>query len=475
MVDVSELTIPQYMGVYIEWMKEKGFKNGRDIIKYAEDEGIKSLNMFGPEQNGVVDAVFGRPYIICSPNTNYDYFAMHYFNTQHDYNVIFKNKEYIGSQVLNPSISAEVWRTLGMLPNAIFMDLNSQIRNYRVSNNTRYNIDLLKNPITIDDALNAGILNASMYHTEIPYGGNYSLPNYSIGHIHPFALQTVCWGNVRHDGIYYLDELIGATHQEIRLINWMDMHPLDKHISQYKNYLKEEKKRLATLKRKEKLDSELTSYTDYVIRKEIKFNNKNIQLLKGNCPDGIYFDLVKIRYILNKYRTNSEDIFGNAKHGSFNIQLYAVIQQLNNLTDPTNRITQTNGWWPQFHRFMIDLCGEEYNLRSSHEGWNRGISNWTTWGVRDVASVWFLELMNSGLDLSYYIVDKVDETYYGKNIKIAEDTFIFDFNKKGGPLSKSKYYEYIRKGAEGSGSSGGHHLLPKWMFIEYKDGEGYRL
>jgi hypothetical protein len=129
---------------------------------------------------------------------------------------------------------------------------------------------------------------------------------------------------------------------------------------------------------------------------------------------------------------------------------------------------------------MKDLFGSNYNmkLKMEEEGASVGdineIYNWTTWGV-NVGEFWYKEIIDSGIDLSYYLTDSNNPAwinYYGK-VEMAEDTLIFDFDKANGPLDKSKYYAEIRNEIQRYKERNGRVLviMPKCFFIKYEGGE----
>ena len=60
--------------------------------------------------------------------------------------------------------------------------------------------------------------------------------------------------------------------------------------------VRQEKKRIADLKRRNKVENELITHMDYDYKKMIRFHNQLKGVITGKCADGLYFNTSKINY-----------------------------------------------------------------------------------------------------------------------------------------------------------------------------------
>ena len=328
--------------------------------------------------------------------------------------------------------------------------------------------------------------------------GNQSVTHYQL------TGGSVCWGDQKQEHYaYYIDELMGfEVLGKIPYLNWME-NPIAKETKSYLIQVEEERQRLKELERFNRISAELQEHTKENVRAEIRLHNQLMNQRKGKVTDGIYFDSNKIKYLLTKYRLGDKDIYPEALRNWVNNNqrfhnLYSTIQQIPSyLSNHNNPISIHK----TIDKFMITLFGKDYNLipynnQSDYNNYinsrgNRSLKiHWCDppTPVERLATNedWFDVLMNSGLNLSEYIVD--DLTYQRKKVEIKNDTLAFNFMKPKGKIMKSKLYKDIKLGLErmkdGQRFSGvfyqegdsldidmGLFIFPKWMFIKYVGGK----
>lgn len=288
----------------------------------------------------------------------------------------------------------------------------------------------------------------------------------------------VCWGGEGKQVAYYLDEVMDLVMSKMSnvYLNWLG-NPMRKNIQIYHEMVRQEKKRIADLKRRNKVENELITHMDYDYKKMIRFHNQLKGVITGKCADGLYFDTSKINYLLHKFR--SGDLSKSMTRNN-NISLGQIMQHMGQFSSISNRGNHNS--WPRLHIFMKDLFGKNYNLKISNDGENPGnfdeIYNWTTWPMtRSMNMRWFQQIMISGMDLSYYLIGMESESYkslYG-TMELAEDSLVLKFNKEGGPLDKSKYYSNIKRDIYENLKSQSVNdvicVVPKWMLIKYEGGQ----
>tara|TARA_B100000683_G_scaffold277164_1_gene334157 strand:- start:4231 stop:5919 length:1689 start_codon:yes stop_codon:yes gene_type:complete len=316
---------------------------------------------------------------------------------------------------------------------------------------------------------------------------------------------SVCWGDQQQEHYaYYIDELVDFdVFGKILYLNWLE-NPLAKETKSYLIQVEEERKRLIELERFNRISVELEEYTKENVRAEIRLHNQLMNQRKGKVTDGVYFDNNKIKYLMAKFTYQDDDIYPKSMQNNINSAtnrlpyIYSTIQQIPGyITNNSNQFTVH----PKLDKFMITLFGKDYcsipyETQADYQNYintrdNRALKiHWSDSpsGVErlSMSDVWFEVLMNSGLNLSEYIVE--DLTYYGGKVEIKEDTLAFNFMKPKGRIMKSKLYKDIKLGLERLKAANRFNgiyyddmnspernmslfFLPKWMFIKYVGGK----
>tara|TARA_Y100000356_G_C11186148_1_gene249546 strand:- start:38 stop:856 length:819 start_codon:yes stop_codon:yes gene_type:complete len=268
--------------------------------------------------------------------------------------------------------------------------------------------------------------------------------------------------------------------------------------------MEEERKRLIELERFNRISAELEGYTKENIRSEIRLHNQLMNQRKGKVTDGVYFNSNKIKYLMAKFTYQDDDIYPKSMQNNNNSaahrfpNIYSTLQQIPAyVTNNSNQVSVH----AKLDRFMITLFGKDYcsipyETLADYQNYINRRGNRTQkihWGDSpsgverlSMSEAWFEVLMNSGLNLSEYIVE--DLTIFGGKVEIKEDTLAFNFMKPKGKIMKSKLYKDIKLGLERLRTSnrfGGNYygnmenpennmalfFLPKWMFIKYVGGK----
>ena len=286
-------------------------------------------------------------------------------------------------------------------------------------------------------------------------------------------------------------------------LNWLE-NPLAKEISSYLIQVEEERKRLIELERFNRISAELEGHTKENIRSEIRLHNQLMNQRKGKVTDGVYFNSNKIKYLRSKFIYQDDDIYPKSMQNTVNSaasrwpNIYSTLQQIPSyISNNSNQVSIH----PKLDKFMITLFGKDYcsipyETKADYQNYINTRGNRTLrihWcdspsGVERIAmnDDWFEVLVNSGLNLSEYIVE--DLTLQGAKVEIKEDTLAFNFMKPKGKIMKSKLYKDIKLGLErlkDRNRFGGIYyddmnspemymglfFLPKWMFIKYVGGK----
>ena len=329
--------------------------------------------------------------------------------------------------------------------------------------------------------------------------GNQSVNHYQL------TGGSVCWGeqSVKHYA-YYIDELLDfEIIGKMPYLNWLE-NPIDKEIKSYHIQREEERKRLIELERFNRISAELEGHTKENIRSEIRLHNQLMNQRKGKVTDGVYFNSNKIKYLRSKFIYQDDDIYPKSMQNTMNSaasrwpNVYSTLQQIPSyISNNSNQVSMH----PKLDKFMITLFGKDYcsipyETQADYQNYINTRGNRTHkihWcdppsGVERLAMSddWFEVLMNSGLNLSEYIVE--DLTLQGFKVEIKEDTLAFNFMKPKGRIMKSKLYKDIKLGLErlkAANRFGGIYyddmnspennmglfFLPKWMFIKYVGGK----
>jgi hypothetical protein len=498
----SNVPTPLIGDFFRAWVSSKGFKSIDEILDYAKELDIKDIGLDFGWQNSIVKADMNRPYLLI--NAGNVYLAIH---TIKQHRVLDK----IGD---NPTLN-NIIRGHQEISSAVnhYWEISKKQDSFKYNLDYGFDKDLLDGfnvasnqvgdvnyflrdtPFTYDMLTKTHIPEdytwGWMFYSSVPTNELFRDINqegivnlkYRTAPIQRYDLiqGQVCWGFNEHDQgnrlyhrAFYLDELMELTSSGgPAYLNWL-RNPMAKSIKIYNQMVREETKRRVELERKNKVEKEFNSYSNYAHKKMVKFYNQRKKIMSGNklIEDGLYYDYERVNYLLHTYRK------GEIMPNMSNQTLSQIIVHLTNITSRSNRVN--NGNWPKLHIFMKDLFGSNYNmkLKMEEEGASVGdineIYNWTTWGV-NVGEFWYKEIIDSGIDLSYYLTDSNNPAwinYYGK-VEMAEDTLIFDFDKANGPLDKSKYYAEIRNEIQRYKERNGRVLviMPKCFFIKYEGGE----
>ena len=329
--------------------------------------------------------------------------------------------------------------------------------------------------------------------------GNQSVNHYQL------TGGSVCWGDQNQEHYaYYIDELLGFEFiGKMLYLNWLE-NPLNKEIKSYHIQREEERKRLIELERFNRISAELEGHTKESIRSEIRLHNQLMNQRKGKVTDGVYFNNNKIKYLIAKFTYKDDDIYPKSMQNDNNSaayrlpNIYSSLQQIPAyVTNNSNQVSVH----PKLDKFMITLFGKDYcsipyETQADYQNYINRRGNRTQkihWvdppsGVErlSMSEAWFEVLMNSGLNLSEYIVE--DLTIFGGKVEIKEDTLAFNFMKPKGKIMKSKLYKDIKLGLErlrtanrfnnnyyGNMENPENNMalffLPKWMFIKYVGGK----
>ncbi len=316
---------------------------------------------------------------------------------------------------------------------------------------------------------------------------------------------SVCWGDQQQEHYaYYIDELVDFdVFGKILYLNWLE-NPLAKEIKSYLIQVEEERKRLIELERINRISVELEEYTKENVRAEIRLHNQLMNQRKGKVTDGVYFNNNKIKYLMAKFTYQDDDIYPKSMQNNTNsaanrlFNIYSTLQQVPAYVVSNNNQVSVHQKLDKFMitLFGIDYCSIPYETQTDYQNYinTRGARtakiHWCDppSGVERIAmnDAWFEVLMNSGLNLSEYIVE--DLTMYGSKVEIKEDTLAFNFMKPKGKIMKSKLYKDIKLGLERlrTGNRFGNvyygnmensemtmalFFLPKWMFVKYVGGK----
>jgi len=488
------MTTPDSRKVFQRYKDKDAYKYGitvEDIRDRAEEVGATSIDI--TSNFGVVKADYLRPYIIINVgnNPNTVYLGLHTLNT----NISLQNTINKYDGIIDKDLLIIHHEIATNILNHYSTQLTQKITKpqYPLSeklDGNSINRLLVDRPITYEDALkpfqniNAAqaaqmgqnrifgkmiYYNLNMGSGAWPILTDVEFQNYygrQVQSIYDIQHESVCWGDMGDNSeIYYIDELLGISGSRLPpFINWLN-NPLLKSIQEYNEMQRLEAIRVAKQKRVAKINTEMPLFNNYETRRAIRAHNKTVALLKGRVSDGLYFNLPLINYIVHKWRSNDEDVFGNQRMNQTNMKIGGILNQIKNFTSQEKRIN--HNWWHIAHQFMEDVAGLDYNLAT-----NDTVYNWTTWAIRDAQVQWFDELIASGIEVSHYRKASVEQSHYG-SVDIAEDTIIFDWSKKGGLLSKNKYYSKIVYGVEQSVINQNHAtwMYPKWMFVKYEGGK----
>ena len=486
----SRVPIPLLTDYFRGWVSSQpDINNMTQLIKYVENkEGVKEIGVEQEWMQGLVKSDINRPFLLIQNNNWYvgvhilkkeylDGSGVNYYANKKEME-LFRQHEIISTKLRNEYLR-------GGINSSYQYDDNWQ-ENFLNQANTL----ITDNPITYetikrvvrDGNINWGVMVYSIPKMDAWVKSDdgydaHNIPQRSTVQHYELNSGMVCWGGEGRQVAYYLDEVmdLGMSKMNNVYLNWIG-NPLRKDIQTYQEMVRQEKKRIAELKRRNKVENELIIHRDYDYKKMIRFHNQLKGVITGKCADGLYFDTSKINYLLHKFRSGD---LSKSKKRNQNISLGQIMQHMQQFNSINSRVNHNS--WPKLHIFMKDLFGKNYNLNISDddkisENFNE-IYNWTTWSMtRSMNMRWFQQIMMSGMDLSYYLIGMESESYkslYG-TYELAEDSLVLNFSKEGGPLDKSKYYSNIKKDIleiKLSQPSGLICVVPKWMLIKYEGGQ----
>jgi hypothetical protein len=486
----SQVPIPLLTDYFRGWISSQpDINNMTQLIEYVENkEGVKEIGVEKQWMQGLVKSDINRPFLLILNNNWYvgvhilkkeylDGYAGNYANKEE--RELFRKHEIISTRLRNLSLRAGANSSYQYDDNWEGDFLNQA--NTLITNNP-LTYETIKRVVR-DGNINWGVMVYSIpqmeawLRTDEGYEAHNLLKRSQIQHYELNSGQ-VCWGGEGKQVAYYLDEVmdLGMSKMSNVYLNWLG-NPMSKNIQIYHEMVRQEKKRIADLKRRNKVENELITHMDYDYKKMIRFHNQLKGVITGKCADGLYFNTSKINYLLHKFRSGD---LSKSRTRNQNMPLVQIMQHMGQFSSISNRGNHNS--WPGLHIFMKDLFGKNYNLKISNDGENPGnfdeIYNWTTWPMtRSMNMRWFQQIMISGMDLSYYLIGMESESYkslYG-TMELAEDSLVLKFNKEGGPLDKSKYYSNIKRDIYENLKSQSVNdvicVVPKWMLIKYEGGQ----
>jgi len=255
---------------------------------------------------------------------------------------------------------------------------------------------------------------------------------------------------------YYIDDILGIGHaKQISSINWLFNNPLDKHMKELKRIKMEEAARIAILERKERLNMLIEKNKTYLSRKERKFLKNKLNIINGKAPKGIYFDYNRIDFM---FRVLDEDKI---------LQYHLATKNQSRKTTWNymyNSFNQQGVWPDMMTKILYDVFPEyEFEEKTPTGSYDYRTHNGITPFFHQSWDVFTKDIYESGIDLSYYLVETLPPAY--GNANIAENSYCFSFQKPGGPLSKSMYYQDLNNKRK-IGNVNALIFLPKWLFID---------